>query len=222
VPKDIARYRVRRIKERGRYDAPTIHGILDAGWLAHVSFANDGQPFVIPMLYVRDGGDILLHGSIASRLQKTLGEGVDACVCVTHVDGLVLARSHFHHSVNYRSVVAFGRAKPVLDAQEKADALLRFVEGMLPGRGVEARAADRKELAATSVLRFEIVDASAKIRAGVAKDDADDIALPHWAGVVPVRPHYGVPEASEDVPASVALPPSVRRLTGALDRDEAA
>ena len=108
------RHKVRRVAQRGHYDAPTIHAILDAGWVAHVSFADPGgQPFVIPMLYAREGESIYLHGSIASRLMKTVGEGIATCLCVTHVDGLVLARSHFHHSMNYRSVVAFGKAEPV-------------------------------------------------------------------------------------------------------------
>ncbi|WP_257386969.1 pyridoxamine 5'-phosphate oxidase family protein [Tahibacter caeni] len=208
-----ARHHVRRVKERARYDADSVHAVLDAGFLAHVGFCADGQPFVIPMLYARDGDDILLHGSIASRLMLTLADGVAACVSVSHVDGLVLARSHFHHSVNYRSAVCFGTARVVADAAGKAAALARFVDAILPGRAAEARPADRNELAATLLLRFTIEDASAKVRDGGPRDDPADTGLPVWAGVVPLqaRPAAAIP--AEDC----ALPPpaSVQRLTGA-------
>jgi nitroimidazol reductase NimA-like FMN-containing flavoprotein (pyridoxamine 5'-phosphate oxidase superfamily) len=212
-----ARHRVERTKNRARYDREAIHAILDAGLIAHVGFSVDGQPFVIPMLYARDGETILLHGSIASRLVNALGAGIPACISVTHVDGLVLARSHFNHSVNYRSVVAFGLATLVADPHEKVAALARFVETIVPGRAAESRAPDRNELAATNVLRFEIEDASAKIRDGGVKDDAADLALPHWAGVVPQRPAYGVPVADEGL-ADAALPPSVQRLIAGVAR----
>ena len=148
-----ARHRVERTKNRARYDRDAIHAILDAGLIAHVGFCVDGQPFVIPMLYARDADTILLHGSIASRLVTALGAGIPACLSVTHVDGLVLARSHFNHSVNYRSVVAFGLARLVADPDEKVAALARFVETIVPGRAAESRAPDRTELAATNVLR---------------------------------------------------------------------
>ena len=207
-----ARHRVKRTKARASYDREAIHAILDAGLIAHVGFCTDAQPFVIPMLYARDGDALLLHGSIASRLVNALGAGVPACISVTHVDGLVLARSHFHHSVNYRSVVAFGIAKLVADADEKVAALARFVEAIIPGRAAESRPPDRNELAATNVLRFEIEDASAKVREGGAKDDAADIALPHWAGVVPQRAIYGAPLADESVAHGSELPRSVQRL----------
>jgi nitroimidazol reductase NimA-like FMN-containing flavoprotein (pyridoxamine 5'-phosphate oxidase superfamily) len=206
-----ARHRVQRTKARARYDREAIHAILDAGLIAHVGFSVDGQPFVIPMLYARDGDAILLHGSIASRLVNALGEGVPACLSVTHVDGLVLARSHFHHSVNYRSVVAFGVARIVDDADEKVAALARFVDALIPGRAAESRPPDRNELAATHVLRFEIEDASAKIREGGVKDDPADASLPHWAGIVPQRAVYEMPLVDESV-ADPSLPASVQRL----------
>ena len=206
-----ARHRVQRTKARARYDREAIHAILDAGLIAHVGFCVDGQPFVIPMLYARDGDAILLHGSIASRLVNALGGGVSACLSVTHIDGLVLARSHFHHSMNYRSVVAFGTAKIVADADEKVAALARFVDALIPGRASESRPPDRNELAATNVLRFEIEDASAKIREGGAKDDPADATLPHWAGVVPQRAIYDTPLVEESV-ADASLPASVQRL----------
>lgn len=208
-----ARHYVQRIKERAHYDRETAYGILDAAWLAHVGFSDGAQPFVIPMLYARRGDSLILHGSIASRLQRNVGSGIDACVTVTIVDALVLARSHFHHSVNYRSVVAFGKAHAIEDVAEKIDVLAHFVEAMLPGRAAESRAPDRNELAATSVLRFDIEDITAKVRDVGVKDDKADISLPHWAGLVPIRAAYGTPIPSDDCDAP--LPPSVQRLIGA-------
>jgi hypothetical protein len=209
------RHQVQRIKERARYDRESAYAILDAAFIAHVAFAVDAQPFVIPMLYARDGDSLLLHGSIASRLIGKLGAGVEACISVTIVDGLVLARSHFHHSANYRSVVAFGRARMLADSAEKIAALAHFVEAMLPGRSTEARAPDKNELAATNVLRFEIVDISAKVRSGGAKDDKADLDLPYWAGVVPIAQRYGSPLAEENCPPNTRIPDSVQRLLGA-------
>ena len=209
MAKPRPRHKVQRIKERGHYDRATAYAILDAAFIAHVGFCVDGQPFVIPMLYARRGDSILLHGSIASRLQRQIGSGIEACVSVTLVDGLVLARSHFHHSANYRSVVAFGKAQPLPD-EEKVAALAHFVEAMLPGRSTEARAPDRNELAATSVLNFEIADISAKIRSGGAKDDKADVNLPYWAGIVPMAVHYGAPEPSGN--CKLPVPESVQRL----------
>ena len=210
-----ARHRVERSKARARYDRASVHAILDAGMLAHVAFCVGGQPFAIPMLYARAGDDLLLHGSVASRLVGELGAGIAACVSVTHLDGLVLARSQFDHSVNYRSVVAFGRATLVDDEGAKADALIRFVDALIPGRASESRAADRSELAATHVLRFAIEDASAKIRSGGVKDNEADHALPHWAGVLPLHTRPGAPIPEADLPATIELPQSVRRLLAA-------
>lgn len=204
------RHKVQRVRKRADYDRTAIYRILDAAWLAHVSFASDGQPFVIPMLYVRDGDDLLLHGSIASRLLKQLGAGVEACVCVTIVDALVLTRSHFHHSANYRSVVAFGTATPVVDPAEKAAGLAGFVDAMLPGRAAEARPANRKELAATSLLRFRMVDASAKVREGGPADDTADLSLPHWAGLLPLRQGYDQPIPAPDLNPDIGIPDSLR------------
>lgn len=206
------RHKVQRSKARGHYDRETVHAILDAGMLAHVGFCSDGQPFVIPMLYARDGDALVLHGSIASRLMTRLSEGVPACVEVTHVDGLVLARSHFNHSMNYRSVVAFGTAIAVAEADAKAAALARFVDALVPGRAAESRPSDRSELGATRVLRFQIDDASAKIRSGDVKDDANDLTLPYWAGVVPMQPRYGMPQPAKNLSPDIATPPSVRAL----------
>ncbi len=208
-----SRKQVKRVAQRGRYDHATIHAILDASWIAHVSFADpDGQPFVIPMLYAREGNCLYLHGSIASRLLKAVGSGIDTCLCVTLVDGLVLARSHFHHSMNYRSVVAFGKAMTIVDPAEKSAIFARFVDALIPGRAEESRAADRNEINATSLLRFTIEEASAKIRDGGPKDDPADRELPIWSGVVPIFQRYADPIAAEDAGAGVAIPPSVRRL----------
>lgn len=217
APTRHARQRVRRIPDRARYERDALYAVLDAGALAHVGFAEGGQPFVIPMLYWRDGDDVLLHGSIASRLMGALGAGIPACVTVTHLDGLVLARSHFHHSMNYRSAVCFGRARLIADAAEKAAALAHFVDAILPGRAAEARPADRNELAATHVLRMPIEDASVKIRADGARDDKADLALPYWAGVVPLAlcPQAPLPEADC---RDAALPASVQRLLAAAAR----
>lgn len=207
------RHHVKRVKQRAHYDEATIHSVLDASWIAHVSFVGENaQPFVIPMLYVREEGSLLLHGSIASRLMRSLAEGVSACVCVTLIDGLVLARSHFHHSANYRSVVAFGKAFPVLDLAKKAEALARFVDVLIPGRAQESRPADRNELAATSLVRFEIESATAKIRCGGPKDDPADAGLPIWSGVLPIQTVHGAAIPADDVTPNLALPESVHRL----------
>lgn len=215
TPPPHARHRVERSKARAKYDRKSVHSILDAGMLAHVGFCVAKQPFVIPMLYARFDDALLLHGSVASRLMKRLGTGVAACVSVTHVDGLVLARSHFNHSMNYRSVVAFGRATLVDDETTKAAALARFVDALVPGRAAESRAGDFSELAATTVVLFTIEDASAKIRDGGVKDNPADLSLPHWAGIVPQSSAYGVPKPDPAIPVGTLLPRSVRALLGA-------
>ena len=211
IPKD-ARHRVERTRSRARYDRATVHAILDAGMLAHVAFCVGGQPFAIPMLYARNGDAILLHGSVASRLMGQIGQGIAACVSVTHLDGLVGGRAPVDHSMNYRSVVAFGHATLVEDAAEKARALVHFVDALVPGRAAESRAPDRNELAATHVLRFIIEDASAKIRSGGVKDNPADLALPHWAGVVPMRVAYDAPLPDESLADGTPIPASLHRL----------
>lgn len=212
MPQKPARHRVQRSKARARYDSTNVHAILDAGLIAHVGFCVDAQPFVIPMLYARSGDALLLHGSIASRLLREVGSGIRACVEVTLLDGLVLARSHFHHSANYRSVVAFGTARAIVDPVEKADALARFVDALIPGRAAESRPGNRKELAATAALWFTIEDASAKIREGGVSDDQADLSSPYWAGVVPVREVFGAPQPAPEMEPGRAWPTSVERL----------
>lgn len=182
-----ARTRVRRLPERGRYDRGAIDAVLDAGLVAHLGFVADGQPFVIPTLHARVEDEVFVHGSAASRTLRTLAEGFPACLTVTLLDGIVLARSVFEHSTNYRSVVVLGRATPVVDRDEKLAALEAFTEKLLPGRWSEARSPTPKELKATSVLRLPLDEASAKIRDGGPEDgDTPDAELDVWAGHVPL------------------------------------
>lgn len=208
---------VRRLPQRGAYDSKTIHAILDAGFLAHVGFCIDGQPFVIPTLYGRakdtEGPDKLyLHGSAASRMLRELSAGVPACVTVTHVDGIVLARSAFHHSMNYRSVVAFGTARKIDDVQGKAEALRVVADHLIAGRWEEVRSPTAKELKATSVLEFTIEDASAKIRSGPPIDDEDDYALSVWAGVVPLHLQARAPLRDSRLAKDIVTPEYVHKF----------
>jgi nitroimidazol reductase NimA-like FMN-containing flavoprotein (pyridoxamine 5'-phosphate oxidase superfamily) len=181
------RTRVKRLPDRGKYDAETVHKILDEGFVCHVGFVVDGQPFVIPTNYARVGDTVYLHGSSASRMLKTLAGGVQLCVTVTLVDGLVLARSAFHHSVNYRSVVMLGKATLVEDPDEKMRALEAFTEHIVRGRWKDIRPPTELELKATTVLVMPLEEVSAKVRVGPPKDDAEDYSLPIWAGVLPLH-----------------------------------
>ena len=181
------RSRVKRLRERGAYDFDTIASILDAGLLCHVGYIIDGHPYVTPTAYWRDRDHVYWHGSSASRMLRTLEKGVDACFTVSHLDGLVLARSGFNHSINYRSVMLFGRARKIEGEGAKLRALESFLERMFPGRWQQLRPATTKEIKATTVLRMAIEEGSAKIRTGWPHDDEDDYGWPVWAGVVPVR-----------------------------------
>lgn len=196
---------VRRVPGRGRYEREAIHAVLDAGRVCHLGFTVDDQPFVIPIVYGRDGDTLYLHGSVASRALRAAGSGLPVCATVTLVDGLVLARSAFHHSLNYRSVVVLGTATVVPD-DRKADALRVITDHVVAGRWDECRPATAKELRATTVLALPLDEASAKIRAEGANDDEDDHGLPIWAGVVPLREVQGEPEPSPDVPPGTPLP----------------
>ena len=189
-----ARTTVRRRPERAHYDRASVEAILDEGLVAHVGLAVDGQPFVIPMVYARVGRDLYLHGSAASRLLRALSGEAAVCVTVTLLDGIVLARSAFHHSMNYRSVVVVGRAEPVPDGPERDRALAAIVDHAVPGRSAEVRPPDRKELAATLVIRVPLAEVSAKIRTGPPVDDERDLDLPVWAGVLPLRLVVGEPQ----------------------------
>ncbi len=212
-----SRTRVARLAERGRYDRETIEAILDQGRVCHVGFVVDGQPYVIPMGYARQGDRLLLHGSVASRMFRHLARGEPLAVAVTHLDGIVLARSQFHHSMNYRSVVVLGRARPIVDDAEKRAALAALVEHMVPGREADARPPTAQELAATEVLAVPLDEASAKVRSGPPGDDPEDLALPIWAGVVPLELVARAPVAAPDLEPGIGRPPY---LEAAGEREE--
>lgn len=206
------RTQVARLPKRAVYDKAQIHAILDEGFLCHVGFNVEQQPYVIPTGYVRADEKLYLHGSAASRMMRQMDQGIQVCVTVTLVDGLVLARASFHHSVNYRSVVILGTARLVLDREEKIDALRRFTNHIVPGRWDEARKPTDQELKATAVLRLPLEEVSAKVRTGPPIDDEEDYALPIWAGVVPIRARVGEPIPDERIaPAAPAF--DAKRLT---------
>ena len=210
-----ARTKLRRLPDRGSHEPEIVHAILDAGFLAHVGFCVDGQPFVIPTLYGREGGTLYLHGSAASRMLRELQTGMPACVTVTLVDGLVLARSAFHHSMNYRSVTVFGTARKIEDPAQKTRALRIVSEHLIAGRWNDVRSPSEKELKATAVLEFSIEEASAKIRQGPPLDDEDDYSLPVWAGVLPLRLEAETPISDPRLPKSIQAPQYIR-----VGRDE--
>jgi nitroimidazol reductase NimA-like FMN-containing flavoprotein (pyridoxamine 5'-phosphate oxidase superfamily) len=207
------RSRVKRHHERGAYDFATIAGILDAAFICHVGYAIDGQPYVTPTSFWRDRDLVYWHGSSASRMLRTLERGIDCCFTVTIIDGLVLARSAFNHSVNYRSVMLFGRASLVDEPTEKLRQLELFTQRMYPGRWSELRPVTPQEIKATTVLSMRIEDGAAKVRSGPPKDDAEDLDWPVWAGVVPVHASAGhaVPDNAENTGA--AQPSYLRDLT---------
>ncbi|MFE9250661.1 pyridoxamine 5'-phosphate oxidase family protein [Streptomyces sp. NPDC007088] len=203
-----------RAADRAAYDHETVHAILDEGYLCHLGFVRDGAPVVLPTLYARVGDHLYVHGSTGSRPLRQAGReepGLPVCLTVTHVDGLVLARSAFHHSVNYRSVVVHGVARPVTDPEEKRLALDAIVDNAVPGRSADSRPGNPKELAATAVVRVELSEVSAKQRTGGPNDDPEDLDLPYWSGVVPVTTTTGAPVPSQDLADTVALPAYLRR-----------
>lgn len=204
------RTQLRRHPERGSHAPADVHAILDAAFLAHVGFCADGQPVVVPMLYGRDGEVLYLHGSSASRIVRALDRGCPACVTVTLVDGLVLARSAFNHSLNYRSVMAFGTAQTIAAAEAKQAALRVISDHLIAGRWAAVRPPSEKELRATGVVRFTIEEASAKVRTGPPKDDDADYALPVWAGVVPLRQTAAAPIADPRLPPGTPAPEHVQ------------
>lgn len=185
-------HRVRQVPKRAIYDRETVHAILDAGYVAHVAFMDEAGPVSLPLFYVRDGESVIFHGSRKSRFMRVLSGGAPVCFTVTHVDGLVLARSAFHHSMNYRSVMAHGVAEAVPEA-EKPHALDLFTKRVRVGRPPETRPANKQELKATQVLRLSLVEVAAKVRTGGPLDDPEDMDLPVWAGVVPMRLTFGEP-----------------------------
>jgi uncharacterized protein len=191
------RTQVRRLPKRAAYDKAQVHAILDEGFVCHIGFVVDGQPYVVPTGYGRVGGRLFIHGSAASRMLRTLDQGVELCFTVTLVDGYVLARSAFHHSMNYRSVMVLGKARLVTEKSEKLEGLRAVTNHIVPGRWEEVRQPTDQELKATSVLALDLEEVSAKIRTGPPIDDEEDYALPIWAGVVPLRsvPGQAIPDA---------------------------
>ena len=204
------RTQVHRLPKRGAYDRETVYRILDEGLVCHVGFVADGKPVVIPTGYGRKGETLYLHGSTASRMFRALSKGADVCVTVTLLDGLVLARSAFHHSMNYRSVVIFGQATLLEDAAAKREALQVFTEHVAPGRWEEIRQPSVKELQATTVLAIPLQEVSAKVRTGPAIDDEEDYALSVWAGVLPLDLAPQTPLPDERLPQGIAVPEYVR------------
>jgi len=202
-----ARTRVRRLPERGAYDRETVHAILDEGFICHVAFTIDGQPYALPTGYARVGETIYLHGSSGSRIG--LQPDMPVCVTVTLLDGLVLARAAFHHSFNYRSTMVLGRTRLVTNPKEKDEVLSALVEHIVPGRGADARPGDGKELAATAVLAVPLEEVSAKVRSGPPKDEEEDYALPVWAGVLPLALTPGAPTPDPRLDPAVPVPSHV-------------
>jgi nitroimidazol reductase NimA-like FMN-containing flavoprotein (pyridoxamine 5'-phosphate oxidase superfamily) len=198
-----------RSPERAAYDKELVHSILDEGYVCHLGFVRDGAPVVLPTLYGRVGERLYVHGSTGSRPLRMTGAadlGLPVCLTVTHVDALVLARSAFHHSINYRSVVVHGTAYEVTDPEERRTALDALVDHVVPGRSRDSRPANKKELAATAVIRLDLDEVSAKLRTGGVNDEPEDLALPHWAGLVPLRKGYGAPVADPGLAPGTALP----------------
>ncbi|MEU1791853.1 pyridoxamine 5'-phosphate oxidase family protein [Streptomyces sparsogenes] len=205
-----------RSRERASYDRELVHSILDEGCVCHLGFVRDGAPVVLPTLYGRVGERLYVHGSTGSRPLRMAGgaedPGLPVCLTVTHVDGLVLARSAFHHSINYRSVVVHGTARQVTDPVERAAALDALVDHVVPGRAADSRPANAKELAATAVLRLDLAEVSAKVRSGGPHDEPEDLALPYWSGVLPVARTYGTPVPADDLGPDTPVPAYLTRL----------
>jgi nitroimidazol reductase NimA-like FMN-containing flavoprotein (pyridoxamine 5'-phosphate oxidase superfamily) len=200
------RTRIRRVPKRAADDPAALHAVLDEGLICHIGFVDGETPVVIPTSYGRDGDVLYVHGSTGSRMMRHLATGAPACVTVTLLDGLVLARSVMHHSMNYRSAVVFGGARPVTDADERRHAFEVIVEHLVPGRWADARHPDRREAAATAIVAFDLTEASVKVRTGPPNDDARDLEDATWAGVLPVAMAVGPPVADAHTPAAAQAP----------------
>ncbi len=207
------RTKVRRKPARAHYDREAIEAVLDEAMVAHLGYTHEGQPYVIPTLYARVGEEVYFHGSAASRTVRALGAGAPACLTVTLLDGLVLARSAQHHSVNYRSVVVLGTARLIEDLSERAQAVQAFTERLVPGRWQEVRPPTEKELKAIHVLALPLDEASAKIRTGPPVDEEEDYALTAWAGVIPLHTHAGAPVPDPRLAGGIAPTPTVAAWT---------
>ncbi|CAM5520644.1 hypothetical protein SAVIM338S_03933 [Streptomyces avidinii] len=214
-----------RMREWASYDRNLVHSILDEAFVCHLGFVRDGRPVVLPTLYARVGESLYLHGSAHSRPVRLAGDGpggagLDVCVTVTHLDGLILGRSAFRHSVNYRSVVAHGTAHRVTDARERGRALEAIVEHVVPGRSADTRPPSAQELAEVAVLRLDLREVSAKTRVGGPNDEPGDEGLPHWSGRIPIHRTYGAPVPAADLTPGVALPAYLSRLTHSRAADD--
>ncbi len=204
-----------RNSKRASYDEDTIHAILDEGLIAHVAFSHDGTPICLPMVYGRIGDKVYIHGAKATRMFKQLKQGIPACLNVTLVDGLVLARSAFHHSMNFRSVNIHGTAHLVEDEDEKYDALVAITDHIMPGRWDECRDMTKKEANATTVISLTIEQAAAKCRAGMPVDDDEDYELDHWAGIVPITTQFGTAIDDDQLRDGIPVSPSIKKLSDA-------
>ena len=201
-----SRTRVVREANRAVYDRSAIYNILDEAFVCHVGFSTGGQPFVIPTMFARVGDAIYFHGSAASRMLRSLGDGLTVCITVTLTDGLVLARSVFNHSMNYRSVVALGHATLIQEPSEKLQALRAFTEKLIPGRWNDARRPNEQELRATSILRLPLTEVSAKVRTGAVEDDAEDYSLRVWAGIIPMHLVMDAPQRDDRCDPAIPTP----------------
>jgi nitroimidazol reductase NimA-like FMN-containing flavoprotein (pyridoxamine 5'-phosphate oxidase superfamily) len=206
------RSRIRRNNARARYDREAVHGVLDAGLMCHVAYVFDGQPYVTSTAYWRSGACVYWHGSSASRMIRRVGGGLPVCFSVALLDGVVLARSGFHHSFNYRSVVAYGTAEEIEDTDEKLRALEVFTERLVPGRWAELRAPTEQELKATAVMRMELREVAAKVRQGPPSDDAEDMDAPVWAGVLPTHRAFGEPEPDPAMRQGIREPDYLKHI----------
>ncbi len=204
------RSRLRRLPKRASYERERIHAVIDAALICHVGFIHEGEPAVVPTAIMRVEDAVYIHGSRVSRMMKALASGAPACISVTHLDGLVLARSGFHHSMNYRAVIVYARGEPVRGDTKHA-LLDRFVEALVPGRLQDIRPPTRKELNATAVIRFPLSEVSAKLRSGPPVDDEEDYALPIWAGELPLALVPGKPVPDPRLRSDVPVPAYIRR-----------
>ncbi len=207
------RSKINRLPSRGYYDKETINQIIDEALYCHVSFVHRNQPYIIPTIHARMGDSIVLHGAKGSRMLKHIAEGNEICIAITLMDGLVLARSVFHHSMNYRAVVIFGKGKLLENKVKKLEALKTITEHLIPGRWEDARKPNEKELNATTVVSIDIDEASAKIRTGPPKDDDEDYNLPVWAGVIPILQKFDSPENDPKLSEDIVLPNYIREKT---------
>jgi nitroimidazol reductase NimA-like FMN-containing flavoprotein (pyridoxamine 5'-phosphate oxidase superfamily) len=205
-PNATPRSKINRLRERGSYNKDTIYKIIDEAYYCHVSFVVNGQPFIIPTIHARIEDEIILHGAVASRLLKHIQAGNELCIAITHLDGLVLARSVFHHSMNYRSVVLFGNGKLITESKAKLVAAKAITDHVMPGRWDDARQPDQKELDSTFFVSIKIEDASAKIRTGPPVDEEEDYKLPVWAGVIPITQIKNKPISDPKLAKTIKLP----------------